>query len=489
MIKIGSPGELTKVTAYLLKGSTKIPITSFNCSYSIGSIPTCSLGVPIEFISKLPTRADEDIYKVIVESNKDKYTLFAGYVAGPSGSVSARSVEAGINLVHPARDLDATRLTNPTQLTSGVNDWNYEIYGGGDGTDPEEDYYNPEKTDDPLPQQIINGIVTVMKTWQSESQENESTRNADGFITIVYTKSIALLEKIKVLNGALNKELGSLVDNEINKFVNKEITGSIESQTSLWNVLNSIMSQFGFQLLCDHNGDVLITTDLANFEPPDKNYFYSDQIWSLNQSSSFVRNVSQVNLLISNQRDENNDILVSYPDKIKEGEPFSGSMSVLLPSWLEELNEEADISTQGSSAVPQEPPSACSPPPVLTDKKPTADQETAKRNLQLKYAKSVYYSEKNKWSTISFSGPLLPNAVPGTTIWVQPYSAVKAMSGVEIGDGSLFSGHLVEVQHSLSASGQSVQTSLVLKNVSRSDEDFNIKEHFLFSDVTPFVLE
>lgn len=478
---VGSPGKLTKVTAYL-SGDAKIPITSFSCSYSIGSIPTCSIGVAVEFISKLPTRADENIYEVILESNGDKYTLFTGYVAGPSGTVSGKSIEAGISLVHPARDLDATRLANPNQLTSGVNDWNYQISISGDGNNPKEEYYDSDNTKEPLPQQIINGIIAVMETWQSEPMEVEGAANADGFITVSYTKSIELLKKITVLNGTLSEELGSLVADRINEFINKEITGSIESQTSLWNVLNSIMSQFGFQLLCDHNGDVLITTDLANFEPPDKNYFYSDQIWSLNQSSSFVRNVSQVNLLITNQRDLPNDILVSYPKKIDKNQPFSGSMSVLLPSWLGELNEEVDMDTKV-------PPSPNSPPAVLADKKEKNDQETAKYNLQLNYAKSIYYSEKNKWSTISFSGPLLPDVTPGTTLWVQPYSSVKAMSGVKIGDGSLFSGHLVEVSHSLSASGMSVQTSLVLKNVSRSDEDFNIKEHFLFSDVTPFVLE
>ena len=482
MIKIGSPGNLTKVTAYLLKGSTKIPITSFNCSYSIGSIPTCSLGVPIEFISKLPTRADDETYEVIVESNGNKYTLFTGYVSGPSGSVSGRSVEAGINLVHPARDLDATRLTNPNQLTSGVNDYSYDITYSGDGGSEHDGYYDTTYKDR-LPQQIINGLIEQMELWTYSVAGDENTN-------IDFSSSIALLREIYSRNGLLNPNIGGEIEEEINGFVDTQIKSSIEAQSSLWNVLNSIMSQFGFQILCDNTGGVSITADLANFEPPKKNYFYSDQIWSLNQSSSFVRNISQVNLLESNHKQSNGEVLVSYPEEPVKGQAFSGTMSVLLPQWLSELGKEADAEPPpGNAPPPAEPPNACNPPGELKEAEDRSSQEKTKIDIQVAYAKSIFYSEKNKWSTISFSGPLLPNAVPGTTVWVQPYSSVKAMSGVEIGDGSLFSGHLVEVSHSLSASGQSVQTSLVLKNVSRSDEDSNIKEHFLFSDVTPFVLE
>jgi len=475
MISIGSANELTKVTAYL-EGDEKIPITSFSCSYSIGSIPTCSIGVPAEFISKLPKRADENSYKVIVESNSNKYTLFTGYVAGPSGTVSGRSIEAGINLVHLARDLDATRTSNPNLLTSGVNDWNFFLSRSGDGEGEYYYFFNDDASDVPLPKQIINGMIKTL-----EESSNYSSR-IDKFID--YEKSIKLLGKIKVLNGTLDKETGGIFKNTINKFVEKEFNGSVDSQTSLWNTLNSVMSQFGFQLICNYKGEVLITTDVANFIPPDKNYFYSDRIWSLNQSSFFVRNVSQVNLLLNNQNSgAENEILVSYPPDPTADQAFSGSMIIILPEWLEDLNIPNEV---GPESVPASP---CYPPGELPKPKDTVDQANSKKNSQEKYAKSIYYSEKNKWSTISFSGPLLPNAVPGTTVWVQPYSSVKAMSGVEMGDGSLFSGHLVEVSHSLSASGMSVQTSLVLKNVSRSDEDANIKEHFLFSDVTPFVLE
>ena len=481
MISIGSANGLTKVTAYLkgLEDNTPIPITSFNCSYSIGSIPTCSLGVPIEFISKLPKRADDKTYEVIVESNGNEYVLFTGYVAGPSGTVSGRSAEAGVNLVHPARDLDATRTSNPDLLTSGVNDWDFSLSSSGDGNANEYYFYDDDTSDIPLPKQIINGMINTLKESSGSSLSIETE-------SINYDKSIDLLNKIKVLNGTLNEETGGIFKETINQFVEKEFNGSVNSQTSLWNTLNSVMSQFGFQLICNHKGEVLITADLANFIPPDINYFYSNQIWSLNQSSFFVRNVSQVNLLLNNQNtntNTDNQILVSYPKEPPADQSFSGSMIIILPEWLERLNTPNEVGPDSEPASPSY------PPPELPTPKDTEEKTFSEKDSQEKYAKSIYYLEKNKWSTISFSGPLLPKAVPGTTVWVQPYSSVKAMSGDEIGDGSLFSGHLVEVSHSLSASGMSVQTSLVLKNVSRSDEDANIKEHFLFSDVTAFVLE
>jgi len=89
---------------------------------------------------------------------------------------------------------------------------------------------------------------------------------------------------------------------------------------------------------------------------------------------------------------------------------------------------------------------------------------------------------------MTFSGPLLPNVTPGTTVWVQPYSGAIALSKKEIRDGSTFSGYVSSVMHRIDVGSKSMSTTLTLRNVSNVTSALNITSHPIFSDVKAFVL-
>lgn len=487
MKKIGNPGEVVRPGGFLVVGGDRIPLTSFSSSLSVGSIPTCRVGIPIEFIRYIPKQATKTMCRVVVGEENDLSTIFTGYVSGRSGRISSNRVEAGVSLVHPARDLDTMRMLAPGMHTSGLDDWsNNRAPRDGGGNSGANTFFR--QGGGSLPSQLIAGIANRLNFWSRQTSVGSAQEVS--FRRSGYADAIKMLNSIIVLNGNIGDlNLSSNLAVTVNDHALAIVEGSRSSQSSLWNSITQLFSDFDLYMICDNKGQVLVSTNLANFKPAGENYFYSDQIYSFDQSSSFGRNVSEVIMISQGFMDTNGVIgkfsqstLVSYPPDAAQ-DVAGGTMCMSMPQWLTPFNQ---ITVENSKK--RVPPSAANPkPPGGKVGPPTIDKSIA--GAQLAMAKAYYNNERDKWRTMSFTGPIVPDAIPGTTIWVEPYSSVVALSGGSVSDGSVFSGYVSEVQHTIDVGGKSMYTTFVLRNVSEVSEALNIDTHPVYSDAKSFIIE
>lgn len=488
MVIIGSAGNLVIPSGSLVPkgGGSGIPITSFSGSFVVGSIPTCRVGIPIEFIGDIPDDATTKLYQVKVGSAGKEYAIFTGYISGRAGRITGRSIEAGVSLVHPARDMDTMRLLAPGMHSHGKMDYSYTTKPSGDGSKPgrvNNWYFKPGGG--LLPKQIIDGIIKTL-TYRNTITTSNKNGLGGSSKTINYARTIALLKSIKCLNGTLINIPGRIA-HSINIAVNNEVEGSFRTQSSLWNSIVNTLGQFGLYVICDHNGDTLVSADLTNFEPPAKNFFYSNQIYSMDQSSSFGRNIKEVRLLNQDHRSpETTSLLATYSYPDPPTDPDGGTVVINLPPWLSPLN---DSGLTRPGAGPPEPSSPTNPSPKPSGSASMPSDATEISAIYKAFAKATYNNERDKWKSMTFSGPLLPNVTPGTTVWVQPYSGAIALSKKEIRDGSLFSGYVSSVMHRIDVGSKSMSTTLTLRNVSNVTSNLNITSHPLFSDAKAFVLD
>jgi hypothetical protein len=477
---VGKPGEVVRPVGFM--GS--IPITSFAASFSVGSIPTCRVGIPVEFIGDIQDKATKQLYEVKIGERGDLFTAFKGYVSGRNGRVSQSRIEAGVNLVHPARDMDTMRMLAPSMHSQGLDDWSYSRtpVGGGE-THPEDIYFSSSGAS--LPRQLIDGVVSRLEYWRGQKVQIGS--NVE-FKDAGYEAAVSLLKTINVLNGTMS-DLGATLSVSINEYAKRGFENSTSTQSSLWNSMTEIFGSFGLMFICDCKGQVFVSADMANFQPPDENFFYSDRILSFDQSSSFGRNVREVNLISHGVRNslngipgDNNDSITytTYPGNAAPDEA-GGSIAMAMPGWLSPLN------TIQPNMDENEPVSSFNP--AIQNSKSAPPNSVQISRAQKSMARKFYNMERNKWRTFSLVVPFMPNAVPGTTVWVQPYSSVRAMSGKQVSSGALYSGYLSQVQHYADVASKVLQTTLVLTHVSEVSEATNETSDPIFTDVKPFVLQ
>lgn len=483
MKRVGKPGEVIIPYGILEGPGGDIPLTSVQVSLGVGSIPTCRVGIPIEFLNSIPDAATKEKFTVKVgEAGGELFTIFKGYISGRSGRIDSKSLETGLTLVHPARDLDLMRIVSPGMHSQGESDWSYErtnarqtMFKAGGG---------------PLPEQLIDGISESMTAWQTAS--NRYPNSPVEAKTVSYRAARLLLSDIEVLNGDITK-VGGALEGSINDDARISLEGSWNTQSSLWNTLISMLANFGLTVICHPKGMTQITSELANFTPPDENYIYSDEILSFDLSSTFQRNVREVVLLNSGIRpsrgtdgvEENPVKTIAIWPPNAQADDAGGTLAMYMPVWLSPLIINENAGDDGPSG--DEPPSASNP-----DKKPSGGApkiDTSIEDAQLALAHKFYNLERNKWRTMSIVGPLAPGAVPGTTVWVQPYSSVVALSGAEVGGGELYSGYIAEVSHSMSAQGGTLTTNLVLTHVSLVTDALNVTSDPIFTDAKAFTLD
>jgi hypothetical protein len=228
---------------------------------------------------------------------------------------------------------------------------------------------------------------------------------------------------------------------------------------SVWDTLTSIFSDLGIYLVCDNTGGITTMVDCSGMSS-DSNKLDGGYLTSFEKSSSMFRNVGEVLIMSDNIRNQDTSgggggkggagSFVSYPPS---GASKGATLILQVPGWLNPIAE-----TTGK---------------VL--------------DVQRQYARMMYTLERNKFSTISVSGPLAPLVVPGTICKVTPYSAIKARSGGSLEDFSrAYSGYCHQISHNIDIKGGTCQTTFLLKNVSIEGKGAKIHKHPLFSDVQPF---
>ena len=507
MTILGDPARATRPTGYLLLGGQQVPITSFQASFSVGNIPLARVGILPEFLSQLPTDADNQVAEVHVGDGTSDHLVFRGYVSGENSRASAESYGAGVDLIHLARDLDEMRLSAPSLHAQGCNDWSYQRQGssrvvGGDGSFVlgSAQFFSASKTT-PLARQVIDELVRFM---QEDLQVTVDRGNpAFTFKTESLQPAIDLLKTVRVTGGGtIRPEIATALSSNvrtdsINGHLVAVLNDSLICQRSIWDALTAAFSDFGLTLLCDNAGNVFVVPDLANFKPPEQNLLDGDYLLGQDQASSFYRRVGEVVLIsrgvaLDPKADAGGDsgyaaTVTSWPPPGDSTTTRDGAtLSLQFPGWLSPISYVVD-----PKELSVEPPSAANPAPNTQAPANTTSERQAVAKAQLGYAQMLFNLEADKRRTFSCTGPFAPLAVPGTTVALQPYSQVQARSsGATIAQvDALYYGYLYQVRHDVDVMGKTLTTSFAFRNVSRAEEGLALTDHPIFTDAKPFVLQ
>jgi hypothetical protein len=458
MTIVGKEGEPCKVKAYLTGPGGEIPISGANALFSVGSIPVCRVFIPPEFLSQIPDEQTPDLYRVKVSGEDSEYTLFTGYVAGDSGRIGDGKVSAGVDLVHPARDLDETRLSGPDLHPSSVSDYSSVWSGGfteaGQAYEGKPEFF--KAGGGKLPEQIVAAMKKHLTGLSSSL-----TEKAGGAVKKdTLQKGIDLLGKIKFLDGQIKGELEApLASGEghcINEWARSRVTGSFNTARSAWDTLVAVFSEFGIYLVCDNEGGIFTSVDCSGMKSS-ANEMGGNYISTWDKNSAMFRNIGEVLIAGDNVR------LVNFSAEGKPGGfvTYSGgkggaTLVLQVPGWL---NPIAKTNDDGDGIV----------------------------EAQKLYAKMVYGLERNKFRTMCVTGPLAPLTVPGTVVQVSPFSKMKPKSGQGIEDlGRKYSAYCHQISHEIDMPGQVMRTTFQFKNVSIMGSGEEIDSHPVFGDVTPF---
>jgi len=436
-------------------GADPIEILGANCTFAAGSLPHCGVQIPLESANKISQKnADQDggpLYQLVVGTSPSASdVLFSGYLSGEKGKVSKVGgvLSTGVDLIHPARDLDETRMFAPEVHCGGIQDYTYTFHnqsvaGGPIGSKISQNSYYSGKGGS-LAKQIIEAVSFVLEEVVKVSQD----ANGSAVLGSV-EKSQNLLKGLLFSEASLRPTISAKLTQSINDFLRAQMSASFMSMRSCWDILVSIFANFGMFLNCMGDGKITIEADVAGFESPEGNYLGPEYITDFELSSRIQRNVRQVTLVTDNilpadiasglsGSAQKPACLASYP--LNPTEP-GGIVCYGLPRWLAPFNQHQ--SADGVVTVNE----------VLA--------------LQRAFAQSVYYKERNKFRTMLVSGPLAPLVSVGTVAMVSPYPNIKALSG----QGADFAnktyiGYCYQINHMIDRAGGTWITSFIFRNVS-----------------------
>lgn len=465
MVILGTPNKICKPVGILRGPAGDIDIATLECSFAVGVIPMCRVGVPPEALNKIADAQTSDIYQVLVGDGTPQYPMFTGYFSGENGKITPTEICAGLDLIHIARDLDQMRISSPSLHPSSALDYNYTYHGDsttGAGADAgfifeSQTFFKPGNGK--VSEQIVKGLIDILNSLVADRAQGAA--GDEGFKIEAFKDGIAGLNNILHLNSTVRAEIAEPLateeNNSINTWARSRAVGSFNGMRSTWDTLTAIFSEMCLNLVCDNQGRVYVMADVAGFEAPKGNFLGPDYVCTFDHSSQFFRNIKEVNLITDQMRSEQTTFgstsgtLVTYPENSKD---VGASMAIQMPGWLN------PIAFTGTSKDAQK--------------------------AQVKYAQALYYQERNKMRTMAVTGPFAPRVVPGTTATIAPYSAIKTFSGQGIDTiKKTYTGFCYQVNHFIDVRSKSMQTTFYFRNISDVAKNETIKEHAIFSDVTP----
>ena len=493
---LGKKDGVVKLKGYIEGPGGQIPIEMFSSDNTVGRIAIARVSVPPQFAQQISDLATRDKYTVkIGEDDAGMYTVFTGYISGKFTRFFSGSIRTGLDLIHPARDLDQMRLMAPGLHCNSVSDFQYlnnsiqtASANAPSGFYP---YFNGSGN---IAKAILDGIVQRLTNIGSVTVKDpyfEGKRES-------LQPCIDLINSITIKNGEC--ALGDLIKgkyNPVNIAINQRIEASYSSYTSVWDTLCMVFADFGMLMICNPDGTVSVSVDLAGLLPEKDNTIGGEQITLFDSSSAFYRNVKSVVLTskhitcspgISNPYMAHAGIVVSYPNPAPEGQD-GATMSLIFPAWLDNIAIASTISYSD-----KEPITAGSSRTYQSNNKPSGNNvdEMFKKikQIQVKYAKMIYAIESNKMRTFRVQTVMAPTATPGTNAYIVPWGNVipfgESNAGLDM--NIVFAGYCSTVQHLVDVQAKNISTTFVFRNVT-SDINSLLDVNPLFSDGKSFTWE
>ena len=492
---LGAPGKVTLLDGYLEGPGGQIPIEMFSSDNTVGRIAIARVSVPPQYAQSISDLATTDKYKIMVgEKNGAMYNVFTGYISGKFTRFHSGSIRTGLDLIHPARDLDQMRLAAPGLHCGSVADMHYyrisTARSSAELGPGHETYFEGSGN---IVTSFIQGLskrLTHISSLTLEDPYFEGKKES-------LAPCIAMLNSIKVINGNLDaRGIIQGTNNPVNKAIKARVEDSFHSYASIWDTVNTVLSDFGMLLICNPDGTISASVDLGGVIPNEGNYLDGENITLFDSSSAFYRNVKSV-VLVSHEMmsahmvgdasgKKYTGIVVGYPNPEPTGEQ-GATVQLHFPRWLDNLAYAANYTYRKKEFAS----SASSLPYQKQEESLGTGSTTSQRQktmeLRQQYAKMLYCLERNKMRTFSVTSIMAPTAIPGTTATIAPWGNVIPFGAGEpnLDMSTIFSGYCCTVQHLVDVQARNVSTTFTFRNVT-SDFSELVEKNPLFSDASSF---
>jgi hypothetical protein len=491
---IGRPNAVVELDGYISGPGGQIPIEMFSSDNTVGRIAIARVSVPPQYAQQISDLATKDQYRIFVgEKGGEMFNVFTGYISGKFTRFHSGSIRTGLDLIHPARDMDQMRLAAPGLHCGSVADYKYyhiSVAKYSDETGPGK--YPYFEGGGNIASAFIEGLMIRLMEISSVQIEDPYFDSKEESLG----PCIEALASIKVMNGELNA--GNLIQgdhNPINRHINERVEASFLTYASIWDTVSTVLSDYGMLLICNPDGTTMASVDLGGIKPSDSNYVGGEIITLFDSSSAFYRNVKSV-IFVSNEvmsapgigdpNDRHTGVVISYP--IPEPDDDQGANLMLaFPPWLENLGYGAQY-----NYTKKEPASSSSSISHQEEEESLGNASTdsvreATKSIQYKYAQMRYTIERNKMRTFSVTTVMCPTAVPGTNALIIPWGDVTPFGagGPNIDMSTQFSGYCSTVQHLVDVQSRNISTTFTFRNVT-SDLDELVESNPLYSDAVSF---
>lgn len=495
---LGSPNKVTQLDGYIEGPGGQIPIEMFSSDNTVGRIAIARVSVPPQYAQSISDLATKDKYSIMVgERGGQMYNLFTGYISGKFTRFHSGSIRTGLDLIHPARDLDQMRMAAPGLHCGSVADLTYyRISTSKSSQTPGPGNIHYFDGNGNVAQQFYTNLAQRLQKIGSLTLDNPYFKHKKESLA----PCVQMLNSIKPMNGNLNaKGIIAGKFNPVDIAINARVERAFSAYSSIWDTVNTVLADFGMLLICKPDGTIVSSVDLGGVTPNPSNYLDGENIVLFDSSSAFYRNVKEV-VLVSHEMTSYPGvgdptakrwvgIVAGWPPQSQASSDQEGAtVQLQFPRWLDNLayaskeeytKKEFASSSSSISYQKQEEP--------LSTRVSTSSARQKTMDLRQQYAHMLYCIEKNKMRTFSVTSILAPTAVPGTNAIIAPWGNVIPFAAGQpnLDMSTQFSGYCSTVQHLVDVQARNVSTTFVFRNVT-SDQSDLVPQNPLYSDASSF---
>lgn len=402
-----------------------VPVSGVQAVYQVGQIATCSFTTLPENIEGFNSPDQEVV--ILAKGKSAQGEIFRGYVTGTNFSNMTGNIQAGVNLVHRARDLDETNCIMPGVVAGSAADQKAIIYKGH-GFDKS----NTNRISIKIPsggdfgKALCEGIAKCVERVVVNSATSGFNQPTAG----EKARATALLRSIESSTGPFPF---SRLQQRVNVFLTSAITmGS--SGSNIWDLLSGILSSFDLTLSCGPQGRVAIIPNFSGVKAQGM-AVPTSIIQKFDQSSEMKRSPSEAIVVAKGVGSAGSTEVASAGAIGKATVPTPGSRGSLMlgaPGWLTGVKGD-----------------------FLKNSKAEMDA----------FAKAMLIREISRLKTCNLICPVIPGAMPGSSMTFQHLSGVKGFNkGTIKAFNRTFDGYCWKVTHQIGTEG--MNTVLHFQNVS-----------------------
>lgn len=445
MIYIGQADQIVRPQVTI----NGMPVSAVRMTNRVGEIPTCS-------VSLLPEHVNEfnNIDTPVVVMAEQYGVIFSGYPTGISCSNMNGNISAGVDLIHPARDLAETSVVVPG-VTPGSNadiqTWLYYPNEKKAGQNSSRDI-DCDIESKSFGKAVCDSIIEFIQHNRPSATNGFDVSDAGD-----KEKAIKMLQVIGEFSEETSGKLAG-ASGFMRKAVSEHVTSVLKragNSATIWDTLSSIIAAFDSYLVCMPGGTVFICPNFTGVKAQ-SNFIEPKIIQKFDKSSISPRSPKECKVISTKYAQQKAQatsvgVMGSATSDLKGAR---GTMVMAAPGWLDSMYW--DFSTQAKAQ---------------------------RKKLMDAFAKSVLMRHCHEQKTFSIMSIPCPNVFPGTCATFQPASKIKSFINGQLSDfDKTFDGYCFSVEHYIST--QSFYTAFQFKTALETDTYEKQESHPLYEGAT-----